>query len=275
MASLAAHTGNITGYSCAVVKRVMGVGRRVTVVRLDDLTVTFRRHPALHHISGQFRKGSLTAVTGPNGAGKSTLLKTILSLLPRNSGSVRVAADIKRIAYLPQQSEIERSFPILVRDCILLGYWQQTGQFGTISSALIKRAESALNAVGLQGFSRRLIGSLSAGQFQRVLFARMLLQDADLILLDEPFNAIDSKTTIELLRIVIAWHQEGRTVIAVLHDHAQVRSHFPQTLLLARNVIAWGETAMVMTGDHLRRAKAMAEAWDENAPLCETGVTTA
>lgn len=245
------------------------------MVTLDDLTVAFRRHPALHHISGQFAKGSLTAITGPNGAGKSTLLKSILGLLPLTSGSVKVAPELRRIAYLPQQSEIDRSFPILVRDCVLLGYWQRMGQFGMISAALMTQAESALSAVGLEGFSQRAIGSLSAGQFQRVLFARILLQDADLILLDEPFNAIDCKTTTELLRIVASWHQEGRTVIAVLHDHAQVRSYFPQTLLLARNVIAWGDTATVMTDDYLRRAKVMAEAWDENAPLCEVGVRAA
>lgn len=245
------------------------------MIKLDDLTVAFRRHPALHHISGHFAKGSLTAVIGPNGAGKSTLLKSILSLLPCNSGSIKIAPDSGRIAYLPQQSEIERSFPILVRDCILLGYWQQVGQFGAISPALMERAESALGAVGLAGFSQRLIGSLSVGQFQRVLFARMLLQDADLILLDEPFNAIDSKTTAELLHMVLSWHREGRTVIAVLHDYAQVRSYFPQTLLLARNVIAWGDTASVMTDAHLRQAKAMAEAWDENAPLCQPGAVAA
>ncbi|NMM39082.1 MAG: metal ABC transporter ATP-binding protein [Glaciimonas sp.] len=245
------------------------------MVTLDDLTVAFRRHPALHHISGQFAKGSLTAVTGPNGAGKSTLLKSILALLPVNSGSIKVAPNLRCIAYLPQQSEIERNFPILVRDCILLGYWQKVGQFGSISSVLMARAEAALDAVGLDGFSQRAIGSLSAGQFQRVLFARMLLQDADLILLDEPFNAVDSKTTAELLRIIASWHREGRTVIAVLHDHAQVRSYFPQTLLLARNVIAWGDTATVMTDDYLRQAKVMAEAWDENSLLCEVGARAA
>ena len=143
----------------------MGAGGEFAMVRLDDLTVAFRRHPVLHHISGQFASGSL-----------------------------------------------------------------------------------------------------SAGQFQRMLFARLLLQDADLILLDEPFNAIDSKTTAELLRLVAAWHQEGRTVIAVVHDHAQIQRHFPQTLLLARDMIAWGDTATVMTAEHLRQAKAMAEAWDESAP---------
>lgn len=249
----------------------MGIGRRIAVVKLDNLTVTYRRHPALHHVSGHFIEGSLTAVIGPNGAGKSTLLKSILALLPLDKGEISVTPERARIAYLPQQAEIERSFPIVVRDCVLLGYWQKTGQFGAISRALIERAEFALSEVGLDGFSQRSIASLSAGQFQRVLFARMLLQDADLILLDEPFNAIDARTTAELLRVIASWHLAGRTVIAVLHDYAQVRSVFPQSLLLARNVIAWGDTATVLTDAHLRQAKAMAEAWDENAPYCGNG----
>jgi zinc/manganese transport system ATP-binding protein len=249
----------------------VGIGGRVAVVRVDDLTVTYRRHPALHHVSGHFAPGSLTAVIGPNGAGKSTLLKSILALLPLDNGSISVAPERARIAYLPQQADIERSFPIVVRDCVLLGYWQKVGQFGAISQALIVRAERALREVGLEGFSQRSIASLSAGQFQRVLFARMLLQDADLILLDEPFNAIDARTTAELLQVIASWHRAGRTVIAVLHDYAQVRSYFPQSLLLARNVIAWGDTATVLTDAHLRQAKAMAEAWDENAPFCRDG----
>lgn len=241
------------------------------MVRLDDLTVTYRRHPALHHVSGHFAPGSLTAVIGPNGAGKSTLFKSILGLLPLDSGRISVAPERARIAYLPQQADIERSFPIVVRDCVLLGYWQKAGQFGAISHALIGRAERALSEVGLEGFAQRPMASLSAGQFQRVLFARMLLQDADLILLDEPFNAIDARSTAELLQLFASWHQAGRTVIAVLHDYAQVRRHFPQSLLLARNIVAWGDTATVLTDAHLRQAKAMAEAWDEDAPFCGDG----
>lgn len=248
--------------------RDVGIGGGSAVVRLNDLTVTYRRHPALHHVSGHFATGSLTAVIGPNGAGKSTLLKSILGLLPLDSGRISVTPKRARIAYLPQQADIERSFPIVVRDCVLLGYWQKTGQFGVITRALIERAERALSEVGLEGFAQRSLASLSAGQFQRVLFVRMLLQDADLILLDEPFNAIDARTTAELLKLIASWHQAGRTVIAVLHDYAQVRSHFPQSLLLARNVVAWGDTQAVLTDAHLRQAKAMAEAWDEDAPFC-------
>jgi zinc/manganese transport system ATP-binding protein len=129
-------------------------------------------------------------------------------------------------------------------------------------------AERALDAVGLGGFGKRPVGSLSAGQFQRVLFARMLLQDARVILLDEPFAALDARTTADLLDVVARWHGERRTVVAVLHDLDQVRAHFPHTLLLARDPVAWGPTADVLTDAHLARARAMAEAWDDRAAAC-------
>jgi zinc/manganese transport system ATP-binding protein len=114
------------------------------------------------------------------------------------------------------------------------------------------------------------VGSLSSGQFQRVLFARLLVQDADLILLDEPFNAMDSRTTAALLDLIKLWHGEGRTVIAVLHDDAQVSAHFGQTVLLARELVAWGDTAAVLTDTNLRRARTLAEACDDSADTCHT-----
>ena len=123
-------------------------------------------------------------------------------------------------------------------------------------------------AVGLNGFGNRNIGSLSAGQFQRVLFARLLLQDAKVIVLDEPFTAIDARATRDLLDIVCRWHDAGRTVIAVLHDFDQVRAHFPETLLLAREAVDWGPTETAMSSRNLLRARAMAESWDEEAPVC-------
>jgi zinc/manganese transport system ATP-binding protein len=241
-------------------------------IALDNLTVSYRRHPALHHVCGQFAHGSLTAVIGPNGAGKSTLLKSLLGMTRIDSGNVTVSPPRKKIAYLPQQSDIERSFPITVRDCVLLGHWQRTGLFRAMPRALIEQADAALAAVGLDGFAARPIGSLSSGQFQRVLFARILLQDADLILLDEPFNAIDTRTTNALLDIVRRWHGEQRTVIAVLHDHRQVSQHFPQCLLLAREVVAWGDTHTVLCDEHLQRASAMAEAQDDFASPCESEI---
>lgn len=249
------------------------------VVSLRDLTVSYRRHPALHHISGSFAPGSLTAVVGPNGSGKSTLLKSIVGLLPieggRSGGALTVAPARERIAYLPQVADIDRSFPIDVYDCALLGCWGSAGAWGAVTRRMLERVDAALHAVGLEGFERRSIGSLSSGQLQRVMFARMLVQDAELILLDEPFNAIDAKTTAALLALVRQWHQQRRTVIAVLHDDHLVREYFPSTLLLARELVGWGATGEVLTEPNLRRARAMAEAWDENAELCGTGTLAA
>jgi zinc/manganese transport system ATP-binding protein len=125
--------------------------------------------------------------------------------------------------------------------------------------------------VGLEGFERRPISDLSEGQFQRVLFARLLLQDAPVILLDEPFNAMDNRTIADLLQVVNRWHAENRTIIAVLHNYEQVRSYFPRTLLLAREPIAWGDTAEVLTPENLQRAQRMSEAWDEAAEACSLG----
>jgi zinc/manganese transport system ATP-binding protein len=114
------------------------------------------------------------------------------------------------------------------------------------------------------GLERRPIGALSAGQLQRALFARVLMQDAQLILLDEPFNAVDARTTLDLLNILRRWHAEGRTVVAVLHDLEQVRTHFGHALLLARQCIACGSTAAVLTQDNLARARKLAESWGDS-----------
>jgi len=122
--------------------------------------------------------------------------------------------------------------------------------------------------VGLDGFEARPIGTLSGGQFRRALFARLILQDCSVILLDEPFTGIDARTVDDLLALIRIWHGEGRTVVAALHDLAQVRAHFPTTLLLARTPIAWGPTARVLTSENLARARNLSEAWDEEAPVC-------
>lgn len=233
-------------------------------VTLDNLTVSYRQHPALHHVSGQFAAGSLTAVVGPNGAGKSTLLKSIAGLLP--AAGVTLGLPRHQLAYLPQQSELDRSFPMQVRDCVLLGLWRRSGAFGSATAAMLREVDAALHTVGLQGFERRPVGTLSSGQLQRALFARLLVQDAQLILLDEPFNAVDANTTATLLGLVGQWHAQGRTVVAVLHDDAQVHAHFPQTLLLAREPIAWGATGETLKAENLLKARRMTEAWDEHAP---------
>lgn len=242
-----------------------------TLLELHDVTVAYDRHPAVHHLTGSFRSGSLTGVVGPNGAGKSTLMKALTGQLALSTGRIaRHGLKPTDLAYLPQAADIERRFPMVVADMVLLGAWRSIGFFRGLSQADAERAKRALSAVDLEGFERRPVGELSAGQFQRVLFARLLLQDARLVLLDEPFTAIDAKTTADLLAIVRRWHGEGRTVIAVLHDIEQVREHFPDTLLLAREAIAWGPTHEAMSPANLQRARTMAERWDEDAGRCAT-----
>ena len=242
---------------------------RTAPIALHDLTVAYRGHPAVHHLSGEFAPGSLTAIVGPNGAGKTSLLAAIGGSIAPTQGEVRIAAEMRgHIAWLPQQAAIDRSFPMKVFDLVALGHWGRIGGFRPMTGAQREQVGEALEAVGLAGFERRSIGELSAGQFQRVLFARVLLQDAPVILLDEPFNAIDARTTADLLGVVARWHAEARTVIAVLHDMEQVRAHFDRTLLLARRCVAWGPTAEVLHAENLFRARRMSEAWDDDAPLC-------
>ena len=235
----------------------------------ENLTLGYDRHPAVHHLQGEVAQGALLAVVGPNGAGKSTLLKGIAGVLRPLEGLIgRGGLDRRDIAYLPQLAEIDRSFPITVGDFVAMGLWRWLGPFRGIGRAERTRTDQALAAVGLPGFERRVIGSLSGGQLQRILFARLLLQDARLILLDEPFTSIDTKTARDLLDLVTRWHGEGRTVLAVLHDLDVVRERFPEALLLAREPVAWGPTGDTLAAANLLRARRMCEAFHEGGAVC-------
>ena len=238
-------------------------------LQFRDVTLGYDRHPAVHHLSGEVGTGALLAVVGPNGAGKSTLFRGVVGILKPLAGSILTGGVAARnIAYLPQSADIDRSFPISVFDFVGTGLWRQTGFFGGVGKEARASVAQALAAVGLSGFENRGIGTLSGGQMQRMLFARVLLQDARLIVLDEPFNAIDTKTSADLMALVERWHAEKRTVLAALHDMDLVRAHFPETLLLARGKVAWGATAEVLTSENLAEARRMCEAFDDSAAAC-------
>jgi zinc/manganese transport system ATP-binding protein len=238
-------------------------------LQFRNLTLGYDRHPAVHHLDGAVQKGSLTAVVGPNGAGKSTLFKGVVGVIKPLAGRIeRHGVRPQDIAYLPQIAEIDRSFPISVYDMVSMGLWRRKGLFGGIGAKDRDRVESAIAAVGLTGFEPRPIGTLSGGQMQRMLFARLLLQDARVIVLDEPFNAIDAKTCADLLELVRRWHSEKRTVLAAMHDLEMVKVNFPETLLLAREPVAWGATADVLTPENMLKARRMCEAFDEQAEAC-------
>jgi zinc/manganese transport system ATP-binding protein len=241
-------------------------------LRFEDLTLGYDRYPVVHHLAGEIAAGSLLALVGPNGAGKSTLLKAIAGEIAPIGGRLQIDGVRRRqIAYLPQQSAIDASFPIAIFDLVAMGLWRSIGPFRALGRSGRGRVETALAAVGLSGFENRPIGSLSGGQLQRARFARLLLQDAPLILLDEPYTAIDLKTAADLAGLIARWHAEGRTVIAALHDLEHVRGHYPETLLLAREPIARGHTAQVLTAENLFRARQCAEAFDHHAPVCARG----
>ena len=238
-------------------------------ITFRDVTLGYDRHPAVHHLSGEVATGALLAVVGPNGAGKSTLFRGLVGILKPLAGTILTAEIAARdVAYLPQTADIDRSFPISVFDFVGTGLWRRTGFFGGIGKEARGKIARALAAVGLSGFENRGIGTLSGGQMQRMLFARVLLQDARLIVLDEPFNAVDAKTSADLLALVEQWHSEKRTVLAALHDMDLVRAHFPETLLLARGKVAWGATSDVLTVQNLAEARRMCEAFDDSAVAC-------
>ncbi|HEY4835329.1 MAG TPA: ABC transporter ATP-binding protein [Bradyrhizobium sp.] len=238
-------------------------------VKFRDVTLGYDRHPAVHHLTGEVASGTLLAIVGPNGAGKSTLFRGLVGILKPLAGSIETGGlDLRDIAYLPQTADIDRSFPISVYDFVGAGLWRVTGFFGGIGKQARDKITHALAAVGLNGFENRPIGTLSGGQMQRLLFARVLLQDARLIVLDEPFNAIDAKTSVDLLALVQRWHGEKRTVLAALHDMDLVRANFPETLLLARGPVAWGATSEVLTAENLLEARRMCEAFDDSAAAC-------
>jgi zinc/manganese transport system ATP-binding protein len=233
-----------------------------------DLTLGYNDHPAVHHLNGSVKIGSLTAVVGANGSGKSTLMKGIVGVLKPMAGeSLKMPG--ARIAYLPQQSELDRSFPARVVDLVSMGLWPKRGLLGRYTAEDKASVKRALMAVGLEGFEARPLDTLSGGQLQRALFARVLVQDAEIILLDEPFNAIDARTVTDLIALIKRWHGEKRTVMVVVHDLGLVREHFPETLLLARHPVAWGPTSEALKPENLLKARRFDEAWHDDAPWCE------
>lgn len=225
-------------------------------LEFTDLTLGYEGIPALKNINGAIAKGSLVAVIGPNGSGKSTLLKGIAGILNPLKGAC-VSATRSRIAYLPQISELDRTFPATVADLVSLGLWPERGLFRPHRAEDRQRLCDALCSVGLRGFEKRSLGALSGGQLQRALFARVILQQADIILLDEPFNAIDATTINDLLILIKDWHVQQRTVLAVMHDLNLVRSHFPQAIFINGELIASGNTEDVLHQGSLAPAQEM------------------
>jgi len=225
------------------------------MINIIDLCVNYKDSRALDGVSTEINKGDLVAVVGANGAGKSTLLKSIMGQLKPSSGRIELGQlSPKDIAYLPQSHQIDRKFPITVREFVSAGAWRRTGFWRVFSQAEKVSLEQALNKVNLTGVEERQISALSGGQFQRMLFARMLIQDAEILLLDEPFAAIDAQTTMDLMDVIHDCQKQGKTIITVIHDLALVNRFFPKVILLAKHLIGSGDTKLIMTGENLSKA---------------------
>lgn len=217
------------------------------MISLNNLSVGYRGRAVTPVLRGTFSYGSMTALVGANGSGKSTLLKTLAGLLPPVSGSVVHNQSSVSRSWLPQQSEIEKNFPINVFDLVAMGCWRRSGWFSGINRSMRQSVMDALEKVKMQDFAFMQPGELSGGQLQRVLFARLLVQNASLLLLDEPFTGIDSETTAMLLTLLEERNRAGCTLIVVLHDMATVEKHFPQVLRLKSDRAEWTVHARVVS----------------------------
>jgi len=242
---------------------------RVALLTLDNVTAGYDRHPAVHHLSLEIFEGDMLAVAGANGSGKTTLLRLLAGDLKPMEGRLQLPpAPRCRIAYLPQINRTDRDFPITVQDLVASGLWHETGAWRGLGRRHRERVMAALEAVGLAFCARRLIGSLSGGEFQRVRFAQLMLQEARLVLLDEPFAGVDANTIGVLLPQLEKWNAQGVTIVSVLHELDIVREWFPRTLLLARHLVACGDTGRVLTDANWQRAAGLSAAAGEASTWC-------
>lgn len=225
----------------------------MTILTIHDLTVCYQKRAALQGCCLSFDGGESVALIGPNGAGKSSLLKAMVGLVPSSKGLIEIDPSAT-LAYLPQRSEVDLGIPMTVFEFLSMAQMVQ----GSLLKGVYQDAKIAINkaleVVKLSGREEYLLSELSGGQFQRVLFARLLLQDADIILLDEPFTGIDIYTIDLLCELITEWKSAGKLVIAVLHDLYLAKRYFEKSVILACGVIARGDTKTVLTDENVRKA---------------------
>ncbi|MGM0139308.1 manganese/zinc transport system ATP-binding protein [Enterococcus sp. DIV0755b] len=227
------------------------------MIRFENITAAYNQQIAVNQISFSVNKPAIVGILGPNGAGKSTFLKAALKLIPA-SGNVLyqgepLAKNQKEVAYVEQKSAIDYTFPITVSEVVALGLYPHLKPWQRMKNHL-EKVNTALKAVDMQNFSSRQIGELSGGQFQRVLLARTLVQDAKLIFLDEPFVGIDTTSEQIIMELLRSLKQKGKTIFIVHHDLSKVSDYFDEILLLKQKKIAYGPVKEVFTSQYLKEA---------------------
>ncbi len=229
------------------------------MLEVRNMTMAYDGTPVFSNLSVSFQPGKITGIIGPNGAGKSTLIKGILDLVSMKAGKITyqnqpVKKFNKKIAYVEQRKEIDLSFPIHVFDVVLTGSYARTGLFKSPSKKEKAKALGALKQVSLEGFEKRQIGSLSGGQLQRVFVARGILQEAEIVILDEPFVGIDMKSESQIMTIIKEWKAQGKTIIIVHHDLNKVYDYFDELVILNHGIVASGKTRDVYTSKNIEQA---------------------
>ena len=228
------------------------------MIRIENLSVSYKETLALKDISLVLQGPTITGIIGPNGAGKSTLLKGMLGIIPHEGHAFiddkEMKKSLKKVAYVEQKIHIDYNFPIKVKECVSLGLYPSIPLFHTLKANHWKKVDEALEIVGLSDYADRQISQLSGGQFQRVLIARCLVQDADYILLDEPFVGIDSVSEEIIMNTLRELKKAGKTVLIVHHDLGKVAHYFDQVLLLNKELIAFGPTKETFTQANLKQA---------------------
>lgn len=229
------------------------------MIQTQELTVSYDGDQlALDKVSVRIEKGKIVGILGPNGAGKSTFMKALLGLVAFE-GQVSLAGQMKNetggnIAYVEQRSQIDPHFPITVRECVSLGLYKEVGPFRRLKKADWTRVDTVLEQVGLSQYAKKPIHALSGGQFQRMLLARCLVQDRQIIFLDEPFIGIDAVSERIIMDILRDLRNQGRTILIVHHDLSKVRRYFDSIMILNKKLLAHGPVEQVFTAENLRKA---------------------
>lgn len=229
------------------------------MIKVRDMTVAYDGQPVFTNLSIQFEPGKITGIIGPNGAGKSTMIKGLLGLINKQSGEVSfndapIAKQLKKVAYVEQRAALDLTFPISVFDTVLTGTYPNLGLFKVPGQPEKEAAQRALADVKLAEFSKRQIGELSGGQLQRVFVARAIVQNADVIILDEPFVGIDMKSEAEIMAIMKKWRAAGKTIIVINHDLNKVTTYFDDLVVVDHGIVAHGKTQDVFTKENVAKA---------------------